>query len=95
MKAFLVAAMIVLLAGPACAQGQAKGQNPGAPAAAPKSRQQIEAERAAESAYKNSLRSIPDQPPADPWGNARATEAPKAAAKSTSVKPQKAGGTAN
>ncbi|THD75196.1 MAG: hypothetical protein E7813_01695 [Bradyrhizobium sp.] len=95
MKAFLVAAMIALLAGSACAQGLVKGQTPGPPAAAPKSRQQIEADRAAERAYKNSLRSIPDQPPVDPWGNARATEAPKAAAKSTSAKPPKAVGTAN
>jgi hypothetical protein len=75
------AAVIATLAGPA--YGQISGQNktPGPPPAPPKSQQEIEAERAAERAYKNSLRAIPDQPPADPWGNARSLEAPKAAAK--------------
>src|SRR5271169_5791974 len=75
------AAMIAMLAGPA--YGQVGGQNktPGPPPAPPKSQQEIEAERAAERAYKNSLRNIPDQPPADPWGNARSLDAPKAVPK--------------
>jgi hypothetical protein len=95
MRVFLAAAMIALLAGSASAQSLVKGQNPGPPPAAPKSQQEIEADRAAERAYKNSLRNIPDQPAADPWGNARSVEAPKAAAKAAPAKPKKATSTAN
>jgi hypothetical protein len=81
----------LLLAGPAYAQK-------GAPAPAaqpPKSPAEIEAEKSAERAYKNSLRNIPDQPPADPWGGARSIEAPKAAAKDAPAKRTKASGTSN
>jgi hypothetical protein len=94
MRVFLAAAMIALLAGSAYAQSdsQLKGHTPGPPPAAPKSQQEIEADRAAERAYKNSLRNIPDQPAADPWGNARGVEAPKAAAKAAPAKPKKAVG---
>lgn len=95
MRVFLAAAMIALLAGSAYAQSQVKGQTPGPPPAAPKSQQEIEADRAAERAYKNSLGNIPDQPAADPWGNARSVDAPKAAAKAAPAKPRKAVGTAN
>jgi hypothetical protein len=95
MRVLLAAAMIALLAGSAYAQSQVKGQTPGPPPAAPKSQQEIEADRAAERAYRNSLRNIPDQPAADPWGNARSVEAPKAAAKAGPAKPKKAVGTAN
>ena len=95
MRVFLAAAMIVLLVGSAYAQSQVKGQTPGPPPAPPKSQQEIEADRAAERAYKNSLGNIPDQPAADPWGNARSVEAPKAAARATPAKPKKAAGTAN
>jgi hypothetical protein len=77
MRVFRAAAIIALiLAGPAYGQGK-----PAAPAEPPKSPQQIESEKAADSAYKRSLGNIPDQPPADPWGNARGTDAPKAATK--------------
>jgi hypothetical protein len=78
MRVFGAAAIIALvLAGPA--YGQAKA--PAAPVDPPKSPQEIANEKASESAYKHSLGNIPDQPPADPWGNARGTDAPKAAAK--------------
>jgi hypothetical protein len=42
---------------------------------------QAKAPAAADSAYKRSLGNIPDKPPADPWGIARDTDAPKAATK--------------
>ena len=78
MRVFGTAAIIALmLAGPAYGQ---KGA-PAAPVDPPKSPQEISNEKAADSAYKHSLSNIPDQPPADPWGNARGTDAPKAAAK--------------
>jgi hypothetical protein len=78
MRVFGTAAIIALvLAGPAYGQ---KGA-PAAPVDPPKSPQEISNEKAADSAYKHSLSNIPDQPPADPWGNARNTDAPKAAAK--------------
>ncbi len=91
MKVLRAAAMIALLvAGPAYAQ---KGA-PAAPTDPPKSPSQIEAEKSAEKAYKNSLGNIPDQPPADPWGAARSVE-PKPVSKDTAAKRSKASGTAN
>jgi hypothetical protein len=76
MRTVGVAAMIVMLAlaGPAYAQSNVKGQTPGPPPPAPMSPQEIQAERAAEKAYKSSLGNIPDQPAADPWGNARSMD---------------------
>jgi hypothetical protein len=94
MRIIFAAAMIAIVAGPAFAQingGKAPSGPPPPPA---KSRQEIEAERAAERAYKDSLGNIPDKPAADPWGNARGVDAPKAAAK-TPAKPAKTGSTAN
>jgi hypothetical protein len=81
MRVIFAAAMIAILAGPAFAQLNGGKAPPGPPPPAPKSRQEIEAERAAERAYKDSLGNIPDKPAADPWGNARGVEAPKAAVK--------------
>jgi len=81
MRVIFAAAMIALLTGPAFAQLNGGKAPPGPPPPAPKSRQEIEAERAAERAYKDSLGNIPDKPAADPWGNARGLEAPKAAVK--------------
>jgi hypothetical protein len=79
MRVFCAAAMLAILAAPA--YGQQGNKTPGAPAAPPKSQKEIEAERSAEKAYQNSLKSIPDKPPADPWGNARNVETPKAFSK--------------
>jgi hypothetical protein len=91
MRVFGAAAIIALiLAGPAYGQ---KGA-PAAPVDPPKSLNQIESEKAADSAYKRSLGNIPDQPPADPWGNARGSDAPKAATK-VQTKRTKTGDTAN
>ncbi len=92
MRVFGAAAIIALLAGPAFAQGAV----PKPPPTPPKSQQEIENDRAAERAYKNSLRNIPDKPPADPWGIVRSDDAPKAAAKPAPAKPRtKTGNTAN
>ena len=92
MRVLRAAAMIALLAaGPAYAQRGA----PAAPTDSPKSPSQIESEKTAEKAYKNSLGNIPDQPPVDPWGGARAVEAPKSAAKEPAAKRTKASGTPN
>lgn len=83
--------MTLLLAGPAYAQRGA----PAAPQDPPKSPTQIEQEKASENAYKKSLRNIPDQPPADPWGSARAVDAPKPAVKDPPAKRTKASSTTN
>jgi hypothetical protein len=90
MRVFFAAAIIASLAGgPALAQ--VRGPQPAPP---PKSRQEIEAERAADRAYKNSLKGIPDQPAPDPWGVARGVDTPKAAAKAP-TKRTPTGGTSN
>jgi uncharacterized protein YdeI (BOF family) len=78
MKVFRAVAMIALLSAPAFAQApmqQAGEKDP------EKSRQQIEADKAADKAYKQSLSNIPDHAASDPWGNVRSENAPKAAAK--------------
>ena len=79
MKIFPAAAIIALiLAGPAYGQGS---KAPPAPVEPPKSSQELANDKASDSAYKRSLGNIPDQPPADPWGIARGTDAPKTATK--------------
>jgi hypothetical protein len=94
-KLVLAVAMIAISTTFASAQGLGGKGAPGPPPAAPKSPQEIQAERDAERAYKNSLKNIPDQPPADPWGNARTVDAPANAAKTakTTKTPAKAGAT--
>jgi hypothetical protein len=59
---------------------------------------QIEKEQAAEKAYKESLKKIPDAKTSyDPWGSARSGDAPKTAAKAPAAKrpPAKTGSSAN
>lgn len=92
MRILLVAAMVTLLVGPAYAQ--AHMQQPGKQAA-PKSRQQIEADREAEKAYRKSLGNIPDQGPSDPWGNMRGESPPKAVTSASPVERGKTGNRAN
>jgi hypothetical protein len=94
MRVLGAAAIIALiLAGPA--YGQAPSNKPPPPTPeAPKSPQEIESQKAADQAYKRSLGNIPDQPPADPWGIARGTDAPKTATK-VQTKRTKTGDTAN
>ncbi len=47
-----------------------------------KTQEEKDAEAARDKAYQDSLKKIPDaKPPADPWGNVRTTDTPKAPAK--------------
>ena len=90
MKVLRAAAlMALLLAGPAYAQ------KPPPPTDPPKSPSEIEREKSADQAYKKSLGNIPDKPPADPWGGARATETPKSISTPPPPKRAKASGTTN
>jgi hypothetical protein len=85
------AAMIALLAGPAFAQMPNINL---IPEVVSKTQEEKDAEAARDKAYKESLRKIPDaKTSADPWGNVRTTDAPKASAP---AKPRtKTGSTAN
>ena len=81
-----VGLLALLLAGPVYAA------SPGAPAAPqdpPKSPGQIEQEKSQDRAYKNSLGNIPDKPPADPWGGARAVDGSSSSPTPTSTKRSK------
>jgi hypothetical protein len=80
------AVLTLLLTGPVFAQ---KGAPP-PPQETPKSPSQIEAEKFQDKAYRNSLSNIPDKPPADPWGGARAVDTPSSAPTTTSGKRTKA-----
>jgi len=94
MRVLHAVAVIALLAGPAYAQQKSVPKYGDAPVE--KTRNQIEEDRAAESAYQRSLGNIPNQTPTDPWGNARSVDAPKAVAKPSPAKPRtKTGATAN
>jgi hypothetical protein len=96
MKVFFAAAMIAMLAGPACAQSKAPKALEDMMGA--KTPDQIEKEQAADRAYKESLKKIPDaKAPADPWGNARSSNAPATTAQPPAGKklPAKTGSTAN
>lgn len=81
MKVFRVAALFVLLTGPAYAQMpniNLLADQPG------KTEEQIEKEKAQQKAYQDTLKSIPDAKASnDPWGGVR-SEAPKSASKSAS-----------
>ncbi len=93
MKVFRSAAIIaVMMAGPAYAQG---AKPPAQTPEPPKSPQEIANDKAADSAYKRSLGNIPDKPPADPWGIARDTDAPKAATKVQTKRSKTGSTTAN
>jgi hypothetical protein len=88
MKVFRAAAIVALLAGPAYAQTQSVPRY--GDVGTPKTPQEIEADKAADRAYKNSLGNIPDQGPTDPWGSTRSVNAPKADAKAASKTAAKA-----
>jgi len=77
-------ALLIVAALASPAYGQQKGAPSPPPGGPPKTPQEIEADKAADRAYQKSLKNIPDQPPADPWGGARGTDAPKTAAKAKS-----------
>jgi hypothetical protein len=91
MRVLCAAVMIAALSGPAF------GQFPGdrKEADKPKTTQEIQAEKAAEKAYQNSLQNIPDRAATDPWGNVRSDGAPKPAAKAAAAKRTKTGSSAN
>jgi hypothetical protein len=84
MRVFRATAIIALLAGPAYAQSSGGHVERYGETSAPKSETQIEADKQADKAYKNSLGNIPDKGPTDPWGNARGADAPKASPKAAS-----------
>jgi hypothetical protein len=106
MKVLRATVVIALLAGSAYAQAAYAQDNHIQRYGEPdkeKSQTEIQADKAAERAYKNSLGNIPDAAPTDPWGNARGAGAPKTAtkpaastaAKTTPAKQTKAGTTSN
>jgi hypothetical protein len=95
MKVVFAAAMILMLVAPAYAQSKAPSLDQMMDGKTP---DQIEKEQAADKAYKESLKKIPDaKTPSDPWGTARGADAPKTAAKTPAAKkpPTKTGSTAN
>jgi hypothetical protein len=85
MRVIFVAAMIVLLSGPAFAQDAAHMQQAGEPDK-DKTPAQIRSEKDAKRAYERSLGNIPDKGATDPWGAVRTNDAPKAAAKAAASK---------
>jgi hypothetical protein len=85
MRVFLIAAALAaLLSGAAYAQSQSVPQYGEEDKA--KSPAQIEADKAAERAYRHSLTNIPDKGPTDPWGAVRSNDAPKTSAEKTKTK---------
>ncbi len=88
MKALRLAAAIMLLASPAVAQIPKLNLMQDKPS---KTQDELDAEKAQDKAYKDSLKKIPDQKaPSDPWGNVR-TDAPAPAKSASSTKPKKSG----
>ena len=62
-------AVIVLLISPAYAQGRGKGSK--RPDSGQQTQDKTQKNAAAEQAYKDALRSIPNQKVSDPWANMR------------------------
>ena len=96
-RIFWTAALIASLAGPAFAQ---KPMPRYGDMGKEKTWSEKEEEKASERAYRRSLGNVPEKGPADPWGNTRSLEAPKASAKGEAkaapAKPKaKAAGTEN
>jgi hypothetical protein len=87
MRVFIVAMFVVLLGGPALAQQKSIPKY--GDVDKDKSPAEIEADKAAERAYKHSLGNIPDKGPTDPWGAVR-SDAPKTTTTSTAVVKPKA-----
>ncbi len=91
-KAIVIAAAVVGMAGPVHAQLNSKMMNPDTPA---KTQDQIERDKQLEQKYKDSLRAIPDAKNAnDPWhivrgSDADATPPPKPAVKHAKPKAAK------
>jgi len=85
MRVLTAVMLTLLLAGPALAQGV----KPPAPTDPPKGPGEVETERSTDRAYKNSLRNIPDKPPADPWGGARTMDTPGSSSSAPAPSPAK------
>jgi hypothetical protein len=99
MKIVYAAAMTLILVAPAYAQSKSPTMEEMMGGKTP---DQIEKEQAADKAYKESLKKIPDaKTSSDPWGTARGAEAPKTSAKTAAKTPAakkppaKTGSTAN
>jgi hypothetical protein len=95
MRVFRVAAVAMLLASPAFAQLPNLNLLQDKPG---KTQDEKDAEAARDKAYQDTLKKIPDaKAPADPWGNVRSSDTPKASAKAAaSAKPKtKTGSTTN
>jgi hypothetical protein len=91
---FAAAAMILMLATPARAQSKASTMPTPEQMMGGKTPDQIEKEQAADKAYRESLKKIPDaKAPSDPWGSARSADAAKAPA--AKRPPAKRGNSAN
>jgi hypothetical protein len=90
MRVFRIAAVFVVLAGPAYAQLPPINLLSDTPSKTPEEKEQ---EAAQQKAYKESLKKIPDaKVSSDPWGNVRSTDTPKTP---TPAKRTKTGSTAN
>lgn len=86
MKVLFAAGAVAILAGPAFAQSQdSHDKMPTMEQMMDaKTPDQIEKEQAADKAYKESLKKIPDaKTSSDPWGSTRASDAPGTATKAT------------
>ena len=91
MRILGAAAVVVLLTGPAYAQGPNINLIPELVSKTPEEKEQ---EAAQQKAYRESLRKIPDaKVSSDPWGNVRSVDTPKASAPVKSR--TKTGSTAN
>ena len=78
-KRLSIIAAMLLMAGPAAAQGFGTNILPEAPSKTP---EQIEREQAIERDYKETLKQIPDAKTSnDPWGNVRGADAARTPAK--------------
>jgi hypothetical protein len=87
MKIVFASAVVAILAGPAFAQSQDKMPTMEQMMDA-KTPDQIEKEQAADKAYKESLKKIPDaKTSSDPWGSTRGGDTPKTTAKTAAKNP--------
>jgi hypothetical protein len=78
---FASAAIMLMLAAPALAQSKASTMPSAEQMLYGKPPEQIEKEAAADKAYRESLKKIPDaKASSDPWGSARGADAAKTAA---------------
>jgi hypothetical protein len=93
MRALRLAAAIMLLASPAVAQVPKLNLLQDKPS---KTQDELDAEKAQDKAYRESLKKIPDQKaPSDPWGAVRSPDSPAPAKSASSSKVKKTGTSAS